>query len=68
MEKLFELRYKKGGMIQKVHFRAKDLESAISLGKKFTETNSLQFIFVDPWEYDLNELLERKEELVKKGS
>lgn len=65
--RMFELIYKKGGPAQKIHFRAKDLVAAVVLGKKYCDANNLHFVFVNPWEMDLSELLARKEELAKVG-
>jgi len=59
--RLFELTYKKGGPAQRVHFRSKDMESAIALGREYCTKNNLQFIYVYVWEEDLQELLDKKE-------
>jgi hypothetical protein len=63
--RIFELRYKKGGPVQQIHFRGSELESAIALGRRYCDRNNLQFIYVSIWEEDLEALLARKDEIVK---
>jgi hypothetical protein len=65
--KLFELRYRKGGLVQKAFFKEESLEKAVSIGRKYCESNGLFFVHVDPWECDLQELLNKKEELAKES-
>lgn len=62
---IYELRFKKGRMMQTAHFSSTSLEAAITLGRKYCEKNALQFIYVNEWELDLQELLDRKEEFTK---
>ena len=57
---IFELRYKKGGIVQTARFRQSTLAKAVTLGRTYCEANTLHFIHVDPWEVDLQDLLERK--------
>lgn len=64
---IYELIYKKGGPAQKIHFRAESLENAILVGKEYCTANNLFFVFVNPWEVNLKELLKKKEEFNKAG-
>lgn len=53
---IFQLSYKKGGILQTAHFVAKNLQEAIERGNKYCAQRKLKFIHVSEWLIDPDEI------------
>ena len=61
-EGIFELVYKKGNVLSRINFKAKDKDTAIEKGHKYCEKKQLRFIHVNTWLFDLDEMTEHSDE------
>lgn len=55
---IFELRYRKGGLMHTLNFSAADKDSAIAKGKEYCEKRGLRFIYVNEWLQDIQKLID----------
>lgn len=55
---IYELRYKKGGLIQTVFFKWTDKHGAVEKGREYCEKRNLRFIYVNEWLQDIQKMID----------
>lgn len=55
---IFELRYRKGGLLHTVFFKWADKEGAIEKAKEYCDKRQLRFIYLNDWLQDIQKLIE----------
>lgn len=58
MDSIYELRYRKGGLIHTVFFSWSDRTGAIEKAKEYCEKRELRFIYVSEWLQDIQKLID----------
>lgn len=55
---IYELRYRKGGLMHTFFFKWTDKQGAIEKGKEYCEKKSLRFISVNEWLQDIQKMID----------
>ena len=57
MEKIYQLVFKKGSLLNSMYFVCPDLQTAVAKGRKFCDKKGLKFIYVAQWLRDIDEMI-----------
>lgn len=55
---IFELVFKKGNVLQTLHFKCSSKETAIEKAKLYCEKRQLRYVYVNPWLHDIDKMIE----------